>query len=111
MKTTKILFVCSGNMDRSPTAEHLYANYPGLEVKSAGTSPAAQRRVSAELVAWADVILCMEDRHQQYINNMYPDIIAEKKIGCLHVPDDYYYMQPALQKIIKEKADEWIIYS
>ena len=32
---TKILFVCSANIDRSPSVEHIYANQTGLEVKSA----------------------------------------------------------------------------
>ena len=108
MRTTKILFVCSANIDRSPTAERIYANHPELEVKSAGTSRFAQKPVSAELVSWADVILCMENGHQQFIKNEYPDIITHKKIDALHVPDNYSYMEPALQKIIKEKVDEWL---
>ena len=33
----KILFVCTGNMDRSPTAESLLKGREGFEVRSAGT--------------------------------------------------------------------------
>jgi protein-tyrosine-phosphatase len=40
--TKKVLFVCTGNYDRSPTAENMYKNVKGLEVKSAGISIAAQ---------------------------------------------------------------------
>ena len=108
MRTTKILFVCSANIDRSPTAERIYANQPTLEVKSAGTSRFARIPLSAELVSWADVILCMEDRHQQFINETYPDIIVHKKIDTLHVTDIYSYVEPILKKIIKEKVDEWL---
>ena len=60
----KILFVCSANIDRSPTAEHIYANQTGLEVKSAGVSWYAQQPVTTELLQWADVILCMEEEHK-----------------------------------------------
>ena len=33
MEKTKILFVCYANMDRSPTAEQLYAKHPDIEHK------------------------------------------------------------------------------
>ena len=64
---TKILFVCSANIDRSPTAEHIYANQTDLEVKSAGVGCYAQQPVTTELLQWADVVLCMEDEHKNHI--------------------------------------------
>jgi len=64
---TNILFVCSANIDRSPTAEHIYANQTGLEVKSAGVGWYAQQPVTTELLQWADVVLCMEEEHKNYI--------------------------------------------
>ena len=33
----KLLFVCTANIDRGPTAEDIYKNQPGFEAKSAGT--------------------------------------------------------------------------
>ena len=51
-----ILFVCTGNVDRSPTAEGLFKNVGGLEVKSAGTSIAATVPLTRELIEWADEI-------------------------------------------------------
>ena len=33
----KLLFICSENRMRSPTAEKMYDGFPGYEVKSAGT--------------------------------------------------------------------------
>ena len=59
-----ILFVCSRNRWRSPTAEQLFRNYPGIAVRSAGTSPSARKHVSLEDVRWADLFLVMEEKHK-----------------------------------------------
>jgi protein-tyrosine-phosphatase len=37
----KVLFVCSRNQWRSPTAERVFATRPGLEVRSAGVDKSA----------------------------------------------------------------------
>ncbi|WP_246151215.1 arsenate reductase/protein-tyrosine-phosphatase family protein [Adhaeribacter aerolatus] len=42
----RILFVCSRNQWRSPTAETVFRHYPGWQVKSAGTAAGARRQVS-----------------------------------------------------------------
>ena len=50
-----ILFVCSQNRLRSPTAEKVFAHRPHLEVASAGTNNDAETPLSGELVDWAGV--------------------------------------------------------
>ncbi len=45
-----VLFVCTANMQRSPTAETMYRNDPRFQVSSAGTHALANRQVSRELV-------------------------------------------------------------
>ncbi len=57
-----ILFVCSRNKWRSPTAEAIFKDRQGLNVKSAGTEPSARRRVTAKLIDWADTIFVMGKR-------------------------------------------------
>ena len=104
----KILFVCSGNIDRSPTAENIYSGRRDLEVKSAGTSDYARTHVSAELMEWADIILCMEKKHTQKIKKKYPDIAGNKVIDTLDVPDKYDYMNINLVNMIREKTDAWL---
>ena len=60
----KLLFVCTANIDRSPTGEDIYKNQPGFEVKSAGTETGyAAIPISKVLIEWADVIFCMEPHH------------------------------------------------
>jgi len=105
---TKILFVCSANVDRSPTAEHLYKRHPGLEVKSAGISDYARQPISAELLRWADVVLCMEEFQQRVIEGLFADIVSGKTIDFLDVPDDYRRMDPSLVDVITRKVDGWL---
>ncbi|OUL12406.1 phosphotyrosine protein phosphatase, partial [bacterium AM6] len=41
-----LLFVCSRNQLRSPTAEAMWQRRPGISARSAGTSPHARRPIS-----------------------------------------------------------------
>jgi len=59
----KLLFICSRNQWRSPTAERLFIGVPGVEARSAGTEPGARVRVTAGLLGWADRIFVMERKH------------------------------------------------
>ena len=106
---TNVLFVCSANVDRSPTAEKIYADHPGWEVKSAGVGLYARTHVSADLVQWSDIIFTMEHHHQQYIEMKYGDIIAGKKLACLHILDRFPYMHEFLIDAIKGRVDLWLI--
>lgn len=45
-----VLFICSQNRLRSPTAEQLFAQRPDIEVASAGTNSDADTPLSPELV-------------------------------------------------------------
>lgn len=53
--TRHILFICSQNRLRSPTAEQVFADWPGIETASAGLKPDADVPVSPELPQWADL--------------------------------------------------------
>lgn len=58
------LFVCSENRLRSPTAEQVFSNYPGIHAIGAGTNSDAETTVSGDLIEWADIILVMEKCHR-----------------------------------------------
>jgi predicted protein tyrosine phosphatase len=45
----RVLFVCTSNRLRNPTAETLFTGWPGLEVSSAGLDPAATRVVDQRM--------------------------------------------------------------
>lgn len=91
-----LLFVCSKNRWRSPTAEYIWRRQPGFSVRSAGTSPAARHPVSSADLAWADVIFVMEEKHKSRLLAEHRDVIAGKPIHVLDIPDDYRYMDPEL---------------
>lgn len=91
-----VLFVCSRNQWRSPTAEAVWRKHPQLSVRSAGTSPRARKTVSADDVAWADVVFVMEDKHRQRLEAAFPGELLHKSVHVLGIPDDYKYMDPEL---------------
>jgi predicted protein tyrosine phosphatase len=92
----KVLFVCSRNRRRSLTAERMFADTPGCEVRSAGTEPGARVRVTAGHLGWADLVVAMEKRHVGRLREKYADVLAGKRVVCLHIPDEYECMDRAL---------------
>lgn len=91
-----ILFICSKNQWRSPTAEQVWRRHPGLSVRSAGTNPNARHPVSSADLVWADVIFAMEEKHKSRLLAEYRSVVADKTIHVLDIPDDYRYMDPEL---------------
>ena len=90
MRKTKLLFICTGNRDRSPTAEDLFRDSKQYEAKSAGTSMFAVHRVTQELIDWADKIFVMselEDRHLTYLESHFN--LKAKPVFDLEIPDRY----------------------
>jgi predicted protein tyrosine phosphatase len=100
----KLLFVCSRNRRRSPTAEAVFSTLEGVESLSAGTSPDAETPVSADLIEWADVIFAMESVHRRRLQKSFGKILKAKKITVLGIPDDFEYMDPELVRILRAKV-------
>lgn len=63
VRVTKVLFLCSRNRRRSPTAERVFADRPGIETDSAGLAPDAELRVSLDQLEWADLVVVIPDRY------------------------------------------------
>ena len=100
------MFVCGRNVDRSPTAEGMFKDIAGLEVKSAGVFIGATVPLTRELIKWADEIYVMEFKHQQVLLKLMPT--AWRKVECLEIPDVYYKDQPELRQLIVEKMKPFI---
>lgn len=100
----RILFICSKNRWRSPTAEHLFAGRPGIECTSAGLSHDAKTPLSGELVEWADTIFVMEKAHKAKLAAKYRAHLAGKRVVCLNIPDNYRYMDPALVELLRTRV-------
>ena len=97
-----VLFICSKNQWRSPTAERLFASHPAVNVRSAGTHRAARHSVNREDIQWADTILVMEDKHKQHLKAQFRHELMTKKVVVLDIPDDYQYMDPELVEWLTE---------
>ena len=100
----RVLFVCSQNRLRSPTAEQVFANRPGFEVASAGTNNDAEVPVSPELLDWADLIFVMESAHRSKLSKKFTDHHKTNRIICLDIPDEYEFMDPVLVRLLEIKA-------
>ncbi len=86
---TKLLFLCSRNQWRSPTAEALFRNHPSYSARSAGTENGARIKVTACHLGWADMIFCMERKHADRLREKFTDEIDGKPVIILRIPDDY----------------------
>jgi predicted protein tyrosine phosphatase len=96
-----LLFICSVNLQRSPTGEKLYENFPGFVAKSAGTDAGARQRVTEGLLGWADWIFVMETKHREYLQRKFPEALSDKRLVCLRIPDDFAYNDPELIELLK----------
>ena len=79
----------------------MWRNQPDLRVRSAGTSPSARRRVSADDIRWAHSIFVMENKHRSRLKAEFGDVIADRPIHVLDIPDEYRYMDPELVDLLK----------
>lgn len=100
-----LLFVCTANLLRSPTAEEIYRKDPRFVVKSAGTADNAAQTLSTDLLEWADAIICMEKSHKKHIQKKFPETYAQKWVLCLDIPDEYERMQPTLVSLIQSRVE------
>lgn len=103
-----ILFICSRNIWRSPTAETLYKNRQDHKVRSAGTAPSAKIKVSSKDILWADLIFAMEKRHKQRLVENFPEEMTNKKVVVLEIEDEYKYMDGELIEMIKVSVDPYL---
>lgn len=100
----RVLFICSQNRLRSPTAEHVFADWPGIETASAGLNHDAEVPVTPELLAWAQIIFVMERAHRSKLSSRFRAHVRHARVVCLDIPDDYDYMDADLIKLLEAKV-------
>ncbi|MEO8671966.1 MAG: low molecular weight protein tyrosine phosphatase family protein [Tahibacter sp.] len=103
-----VLFICTQNRLRSPTAEQVFADWPGVETQSAGLGNDAGNPVSPELLVWADLIFVMEKAHRNKLATKFRAHLKGKRVVCLDIPDDYAYMDPALIQLLRQKVPRFL---
>ena len=100
-----LLFVCSRNQWRSPTAERVFRDSGRFNVRSGGTSSSARKRVSERDVEWADVILVMESEHREALRERFGLRARRARILVLGIPDEYQFMEPELVEQLRARVD------
>lgn len=104
----RVLFICGQNRLRSPTAEQIFSNWPGLEVTSAGLKNDADNPVTPELLEWAELIFVMEKVHRSKLSQKFKPYLRHAKVVCLDIPDDYEFMEPALVSLLNERVPKFL---
>ena len=100
-----VLFVCSMNQWRSPTAERLYARQPLINTRSGGTSSKARHHVSLKDIQWADIVIVMESKHKQRLVADYPEAMRYCEVHVLEIEDNYQFMDPELIEELRVAID------
>ena len=100
----RVLFLCSRNRRRSPTAERVFAAWPGIEASSAGLAPDAEEPLTAEALEGVDLVLVMERAHRARLQRRFGAHLRAARVVCLDVPDDYAFMDPALVALLEARA-------
>lgn len=108
---TRVLFVCSVGMLRSPTAAVIGAKL-GLNTRSCGSSNLALIPLSVNLIMWADWIVFMNRENYNEARDTFQSEIADNylfdKAVVWDIPDHYNYMDErlvfCLESAVKELA-------
>lgn len=138
-----ILVVCVGNICRSPMGEYLLrqklSHKPEITIHSAGIGalvdkPADEtaqqilmehgidasnhkaRQVTKDMLAKADLILAMEEKHLKHLYAMAPQVrgkafLMAKWEGDKPIPDPYRQQRPAFEhayKLIDQATTAWL---
>ncbi|HRI16550.1 MAG TPA: protein tyrosine phosphatase [Verrucomicrobiota bacterium] len=102
----KLLFICSRNRIRSLTAERIFGQIPGYQVRSAGTQSDARIVVTEGHVGWADIIFLMESSHLKRLCQKFPEAIRGKRVAVLRIPDQYQLMESELIDELQTKVSQ-----
>lgn len=103
----RVLFLCSRNRRRSPTAEQLFDGEPNLETASAGLAPDADEVVTSEHIDWADLIFVMEPLHKRRLLCSFREA-GRKRIIDLNIPDKYEFMDPKLATLLRVRVTPFL---
>jgi|JFJP01.1.fsa_nt_gi predicted protein tyrosine phosphatase len=110
MKNTKnkvkLLFVCSQNRLRSPTAEILFDN-ERFETDSAGLNEDANQLITVDLLLWSDIIFCMEKSHKKKLSKLLKHYNIDRQLICLNIPDEFEFLESGLIELLNKKVYDY----
>lgn len=100
----RLLFICSANRLRSPTAEQVFSEYPQVEAYSAGLSHDAVDPLTAEHLEGIDIVFVMEKAHRNKLSKKFKAHLKSARVICLNIPDEFEFMQPELIAMLKARV-------
>lgn len=101
-----VLFVCGESWRRSSTAEKIFVTDRRITARAAGLGETISRRLNAEDLAWADLVLVMERKYVTRLRHAFKHIENLPPIDVLGIPDKYIFMNPTLVELLREGVDE-----
>jgi predicted protein tyrosine phosphatase len=105
-----LLFICSGNCNRSPTAESLFLNSRLYEAKSGGTDQNAVVRISQDLIDWADLVFVMSEKEDGHLTFIESNFSLKDTLVCdLDISDNYDRDDPELVGLLRKKVEEFLL--
>lgn len=108
MRAQRLLFICSMNRWRSPTAEQIFSSCPDVETASAGLNRNADNPLSGELLDWADLIFVMEKAHKTKLAQSFQPHLRDKRVICLNIPDHYQFMDEKLVALLTTRVTPFL---
>jgi predicted protein tyrosine phosphatase len=111
-KKRNILFICYGNINRSPTAAEVCKDLAirmglDLNVISAGIATYSDSLLTKELADEADIIFVMEDYMKQMLLEYHGQ--AAKKIVVLDIQDMYERNDPELVQLLEKVLPPYLL--
>lgn len=103
---SNLLFICSKNQWRSPTAELLFKGHQLHHARSAGTSDKARVKLNQKLIDWADIVFVMEYKHRDIVKQQFA--LNGKQLIVLNIEDDYQFNDPELVEMLKVALTDWL---
>jgi predicted protein tyrosine phosphatase len=100
----RVLFLCSRNRRRSPTAERVFGDWAGVKTASAGLAPDADEEVTAEHLEWAGLIVVMEAVHRRRLLRRFGSLLSHARVVVLDIPDNYAFGDPDLVALLKQRV-------
>lgn len=95
-----ILFVCSANLNRSPTFEKRIRNkFPEHNIESRGIY---FNNINNNILKWADKVFVMDLSHEMFVSRYYPKYL--NKVVTVGISDQYDPDDPELLDLI----DYWL---
>ena len=82
----------------------MFADWPGIEVASAGVDHDADNPLTPELLEWAQLVFVMERAQRARLSAKFKPSLRTQRIVCLDIPDDYGFMDPVLVRLLEERV-------